>query len=57
MWFSVLLGLVLNEHGEGISHAEILVQGNDKVMYTTNRGEYWRLLTPGVYNISARALG
>uniref|UniRef100_A0A1B6CAF2 Peptidase M14 domain-containing protein n=1 Tax=Clastoptera arizonana TaxID=38151 RepID=A0A1B6CAF2_9HEMI len=50
-------GQVLDENLEGINHAEVIVEGNNKTIYTTERGEYWRLLHPGVYKIYARALG
>ena len=40
-------GLVKNSNGEVIPGALVRVDGNDKVMITSSRGEYWRLLLPG----------
>ena len=51
-------GLVRDTNGYPIQNAEILIQGiEEKPIRTTNRGEYWRLLTPGRYNIQAIAFG
>ncbi|XP_071449065.1 carboxypeptidase D [Hetaerina americana] len=48
-------GLVLDKNGEGIPKAEIIVHGIDHKVVTSKRGEYWRLLLPGTYTISASA--
>lgn len=40
-----------------IPEAVIAVQGIGKNITTTDRGEYWRLLSPGTYIISAIAYG
>jgi len=48
-------GLVTDENGNGIHGAKIWVQGIDHPISTTERGEYWRLLVDGTYNISASA--
>ncbi|XP_039297225.1 carboxypeptidase D isoform X2 [Nilaparvata lugens] len=37
--------------------AEIIVDEINHPVLTTQRGEYWRLLTPGTYTLSARAPG
>lgn len=51
-------GLVKDINGYPINDAEIYVQGlEDKPMRTTERGEFWRLLTPGTYNVRAIAFG
>lgn len=51
-------GLVKDINGYPIRDAEIYVQGvEDKPIKTTERGEFWRLLTPGNYNIRATAFG
>lgn len=51
-------GLVKDSNGYPIRDAEIEVQGvEDKPIKTTERGEFWRLLTPGTYNIRAVSFG
>lgn len=51
-------GLVKDISGYPINDAEIFVQEiNDKPVKTTERGEFWRLLTPGTYNVRAIAFG
>lgn len=51
-------GLVTDLNRYPIRDAEILVEGiEQKTVRTTNRGEYWRLLKPGQYNIQAIAFG
>lgn len=53
-----LKGLVKDVNGYPISDAEVYVQGVEaKPVRTTERGEYWRLLTPGTYNVRAIAFG
>lgn len=42
---------------KGIGAADIVVSGIRYNVTTSDRGEYWRLLTPGAYNISAAAFG
>ena len=42
-----------DENGKAASGAKILVEGNDKSVETTERGEYWRLLSPGQHKIRA----
>ena len=44
-------GLVRDEDGHPLAGAEVVVEGRDKVVTTTQRGEYWRLLLPGSYSI------
>lgn len=51
-------GLVKDINGYPINDAEIFIQGvEDKPVKTTERGEFWRLLTPGTYNVRAIAFG
>ena len=47
-------GVVSDNAGKAVSHKVLVeVQGIDKKVWTTERGEYWRLLTPGSYRIRA----
>jgi len=46
-------GKVLDEDGKPLDKAVVVVCGRDKHMRTTNRGEYWRLLGPGTYQVKA----
>ncbi|KAG5682478.1 hypothetical protein PVAND_011829 [Polypedilum vanderplanki] len=51
-------GLVKDVDGYPIREAEIFVQGmEEKPVRTTERGEYWRMLTPGTYYVRAVAFG
>jgi hypothetical protein len=52
-------GMVINQvNGEPIENAAIKVTGNAKIVYTTKRGEYWRLLKPGkLHEITVSAKG
>ena len=49
-----LKGYVKDSNGNMISGAEIIVEGNDKFVVTSSRGEYWRILLPGVYQVKAQ---
>jgi len=48
-----LRGVVRNQLGEVLEGVKIYVEGIDKYMLTTNRGEYWRLLAKGQYRVKA----
>ncbi|KAH8289572.1 hypothetical protein KR054_007280 [Drosophila jambulina] len=51
-------GLVQDASGYPIADANIYVAGlEDKPIRTSKRGEYWRLLTPGLYSVHAAAFG
>jgi len=51
-------GLVQDASGYPIPDATIVVSGlEDKPIRTSKRGEYWRLLTPGIYSVYAAAFG
>ena len=47
-------GHVKDANGNILSGAEVIVEGNDKSVVTSSRGEYWRLLLPGVYQVKAK---
>ena len=42
-------GLVVDSNGWGVARAIVTVEGIDKNITSSGRGEYWRLLVPG-YN-------
>lgn len=50
-------GLVTNERDEAVLDADVVVVGIDHNVTTSNRGEYWRLLLPGTYEMYATAYG
>ncbi|KAL1501685.1 hypothetical protein ABEB36_006969 [Hypothenemus hampei] len=50
-------GLVLNTRGDPVLDADIVVKGINHNITTSNRGEYWRLLLPGTYEIFVVAFG
>ncbi|XP_076138273.1 carboxypeptidase D [Alosa pseudoharengus] len=51
-------GMVFDlKDGTGIPNATITVEDIDHPVRTSKAGDYWRLLVPGVYNITATAQG
>ncbi|XP_063368930.1 carboxypeptidase D-like [Cydia amplana] len=50
-------GFVVDEDGEPIKNAFIKVEGLQHFVKTTEHGEFWRLLLPGQYNITALSQG
>lgn len=53
----LFLGVVTDEDGNGIEGAQVVVVGVEHNVTTTSRGEYWRLLLPGHYNLVVTAWG
>ncbi|XP_065172246.1 carboxypeptidase D-like [Atheta coriaria] len=50
-------GLVNDKAGEPVLDADVVVEGLNHNITTSNRGEYWRLLLPGTYSMYATAYG
>ena len=50
-------GLVTDRNGEPVLDADVVVVGVRHNITTSNRGEYWRLLLPGEYEMYAAAYG
>lgn len=48
-------GLVTNTREEPVLDADVVVVGINHNVTTSNRGEYWRLLLPGKYEMFATA--
>ena len=47
-------GLVMDrDTGEPVRGAEVMVGDREKAVTTSSRGEFWRLLVPGSYDIRA----
>ena len=46
-------GIVSKPNGKPVMNANVLIDGNSKIVRTSQRGEYWRLLLPGIYYIHA----
>lgn len=47
--------MVQSTIGGAIPKAKISVEGRSHDIYASNQGDYWRLLLPGTYNITASA--
>ncbi|XP_006812779.2 carboxypeptidase D-like [Saccoglossus kowalevskii] len=50
-------GIVCDKYNHGLKGAMIRVEGYNKAVYTYNDGDYWRLLLPGKYTVTASAPG
>ena len=46
-------GKVLDQDGQPLSGAVVQVEGREKNVTTSQRGEFWRMLLPGSYSIKA----
>eukprot|EP00794_Sanderia_malayensis_P019001 gene19001-20913_t len=46
-------GLVRYANGAPVHKAVVSIKGNNKTVTTTTKGEYWKLLMPGNYTVSA----
>lgn len=50
-------GFVQDENGEPVLDADVVIDGVNHNVTTSNKGEYWRLLLPGEYKMYAAAYG
>ncbi|TRZ16011.1 hypothetical protein HGM15179_011085 [Zosterops borbonicus] len=50
-------GVVTDQQGEPIANATIVVGGINHNVRTASGGDYWRILNPGEYRVTARAEG
>lgn len=50
-------GLVRSSIGGAIAKARISVAGKSHDVFTSDAGDYWRMLLPGKYNITVSASG
>lgn len=50
-------GVVTSSIGSPIPRAIISVEGIDHNVYSSSAGDYWRMLVPGTYNVTASAPG
>ena len=49
----VLHGVVSDSNGEAVKDARIQVGNKNRDVFTTENGEYWRVLSPGSHSIRA----
>lgn len=50
-------GFVLDEDGQPVQRAKIIVKGRTKIIRSLMNGDYWRLLVPGIYKIRVAKRG
>jgi len=50
---SGIKGLVVDEEGAPLASARVRIDGIDKEIVATERGEFWRILLPGTYILNA----
>nr|CAI5845722.1 unnamed protein product [Callosobruchus analis] len=50
-------GVVRTEEGDAVLDGDVVVVGVGHNVTTSNRGEYWRMLLPGKYEMYAIAYG
>lgn len=52
-----MAGFVTDENANLVGGAKITVEGVDHPIYSAAGGDFWRLLVPGMYNITAYSNG
>lgn len=50
-------GVITLGNGKPVENAEVKIEGIDKTIYSTDRGEYWTILTPGEYVMTVNKRG
>lgn len=50
-------GLIMDTNGNLVSRATLKIQSRDVTFKSSSRGEYWRILLPGVYTLEVTADG
>ena len=49
----ILHGVVTDADGTSVMDARIIVESRNRDVFTSETGEYWRVLAPGAYRIKA----
>ncbi|XP_075676963.1 carboxypeptidase D-like isoform X1 [Dermatophagoides pteronyssinus] len=52
-----LRGLITDQHGQPVANVQLKIKGRDIPFKSTKRGEFWRILLPGNYQLQAKAIG
>jgi hypothetical protein len=50
-------GIVKNDHGIPIPHAWVTINSMLSETYTSDAGDFWRILVPGRYQVTVSAKG